>query len=430
MADRRLDSEESPSLTAAARAVAPFYRATLLALAGLLLLPAHEAVARGGRSSSLQSDSGLVNLEQRRSIERAQEWIAKAQQPGGHWGEEDGTKVADTALSTLALMAGGNTVGAGRTIRVTGPNSRVEGPPQLRGPHARAVLEGIRYLARKAWEDVPGKTPGYIQDDTTSKMHGHGFATLALAQASGNLGGTDVRDIRAWLKGGAGRDASQLSLADQVRWGLARAVRVIERAQDPDSGGWLYDPIPNGHEGSMTVTQIHALRAARDVGIAVSDVTLRRAYNYVRGSQNLHNRELYGGFAYQKTNKQRVSYSLTAAALSTFFGLGRYGDEKGDTKIITDGMKFLDRRFDDALHTRQWFYYGVFYGAQAIYQQNDARRLREQWPRIRAQVIAQQQTDGSFNPVGGDGRSREYSTAMGCLTLQVPLETLPIFQRR
>ena len=45
-------------------------------------------------------------------------------------------------------------------------------------------------------------------------------------------------------------------------------------------------------------------------------------------------------------------------------------------------------------------------------------------------MIREAQTDGSFDPVGGDGRSREYSTAMGCLTLQVPLETLPIFQRR
>jgi len=408
----------------------PAARGTLLAVAALALLPVHDAAARGGRTSVESTESHLVNLEQRRAIERAQTWIANAQQPGGHWGEEDGTKVADTALSTLALMAGGNTVGAGRVIRSSSAESRVEGPPQLRGPHARAVLDGIRYLARKAWEDVPGRVPGYIQDDTTSKMHGHGFATLALAQASGNLGGSDVTDIRNWLKGGAGRDASQLSLADQVRWALARAVRVIERAQDPDSGGWLYDPIPNGHEGSMTVTQIHALRAARDVGIAVSDVTLRKAYDYVRDSQNLHNRELYGGFAYQKTNKQRVSYQLTAAALSTFFGLGRYGDEKGDAKIIKDGMAFLDRKFEKTLHEGQWFYYGVFYGAQAIYQEHDQRRLREQWPRLRARVIRQAQTDGSFDPVGGDGRSREYCTAMGCLTLQVPLETLPIFQRR
>jgi len=163
----------------------------------------------------------------------------------------------------------------------------------------------------------------------------------------------------------------------------------------------------------------------------VSAVTLRKAYDYVRESQNLHNRELYGGFAYVKTNKQRVSYPLTAAALSTFFGLGRYGNGKGDKKIIDDGMAYLDRNFDeDAIHRTQWFYYSLFYGAQAIYQEHDQRRLREQWPRLRTRMLRQQQTDGSFDPIGSDGRSREYCTAMGCLTLQVPLETLPIFQRR
>ncbi len=395
------------------------------------MLPAADAAARGG-SRPLPSDgaqSELVTREQRRAVSRGLDWLAAQQQPGGHWGEEDGTKVADTALAVISLMAGGNTVGAGRAIRSPSGEQRAEGPPQLRGPHARNVLEGIRYLARKAWEDVPGRMPGYIQDDKVSRMHGHGFATLALALASGNLGGGDARGIRAWLAAGADRDASQLSLSDQVRWGLERAVGVIERAQDMDSGGWLYEPIPNGHEGSMTITQIHALRAARDVGVAVNSAVLRRAYNYVRDSQNLENQALYGGFAYMKTLKGRVSYALTAAALTTFFGLGRYGDKKEDALLIERGMAFMDRKFDNALRENQWFYYGLFYGAQAIYQQHDARRLREQWPRLRDRVLREQRADGSFDPVGGDSRSREYCTAMATLILQVPLETLPIFQR-
>ena len=396
------------------------------------MLPATHAAARGGGASgpSEAIESELVNRDQRRAVERGLAWLAQHQQPGGHWGEEDGTKVADTSLAVLALMAGGNTVGAGRTIRAPDGRQRAEGPPQLRGPHARCVLEGIRYLARKAWEDVPGRVPGYIQDDKISRMHGHGFATLVLAVASGNLGGGDVRGIREWLQGGTDRDASQLSLSDQVRWGLERAVKVIERAQDVDSGGWMYEPIPSGHEGSMTITQIHALRAARDVGVAVDSVVLRRAYDYVRDSQNLENQALYGGFAYMKTLKGRVSYALTSAALTTFFGLGRYGDKKEDKELIERGMAFLDRKFAAALDEHQWFYYGLFYGAQAIYQEQNTRRLRDQWPRLRDRILMEQQADGSFDPVGNDGRSREYCTAMACLTLQIPMETLPIFQRR
>ncbi len=392
------------------------------ALALALLLPVGTASAR--------ATDDLVTSDQRRSVARGLSWIAGAQQPGGYWGEEEGTKVADTSLSVLALMAGGNTVSAGKPLRGPDGTVRADGPPQLRGPYARNVLDGIRYLARKAWEDDPGRVPGYIQDDKISKMHGHGFATLALAVASGNLGGRPVSEIRAWLRpeGGAERDASQLPIADQVRWALERAVGVTERAQDPDSGGWLYDPVPNGHEGSMTITQIHALRAAQDAGVAVNGVVLRRAYQYVRDSQNDANPELFGGFAYTKSNKKRVSYALTAAALSTFFALGRYGDVTVDARVIEDGMKFLDRRFEEALGRSQWFYYGLFYGAQAIYQESDPRRLEVQWPLLRDAVLRQQRADGSFTPKERD-RSREYCTAIATLTLQVPMETLPIFQR-
>ncbi len=398
-----------------------------LLLAGALLLAPRDSAAAQSRTTPAPATNPLVSQAQRRGIERGLAWIAAAQQPGGHWGEEEGTKIADTALSVLALMAGGNTVGPGRAIRGPDGEIRAQGPPQLRGPYARQVLEGVRYLARKAWEDVPGRPKGYIQDDKVSRMHGHGFATLALAEACGPLGGGDIAAIRRRLAQD-GVDASQLSLSDQVRYGLQRAVDLTERAQDPDSGGWLYDPYPNGHEGSMTVTQIAALRAAQDVGVSVSGVVLRRACQYVRDSQVLESRELYGGFAYQKNARGRVSYALTAAALTTFFGLGRYGIEKDDATLIERGMNYLDDHFDEALHDTQWFYYGLFYGAQAIYQDDNPRRLSQQWPRLRDRVLREQNADGSFDPVNND-RSREYATAMGCLILQVPLETLPIFQR-
>ena len=43
---------------------------------------------------------------------------------------------------------------------------------------------------------------------------------------------------------------------------LTRAVKLITRSQS-SAGGWLYTPDSNGDEGSVTVTQIQALRACR-----------------------------------------------------------------------------------------------------------------------------------------------------------------------
>jgi hypothetical protein len=62
-----------------------------------------------------------------------------------------------------------------------------------------------------------------------SRMHGHGFATLALAEAYGM----------------APRN-------ERLKQALTAAVGVIERSQSPE-GGWYYFPHPVNHEGSVTV---------------------------------------------------------------------------------------------------------------------------------------------------------------------------------
>jgi hypothetical protein len=140
-----------------------------------------------------------------------------------------------------------------------------------------------------------------------------------------------------------------------------------------------------------------------------------------------------GGFAYQVDMRERVSYGLTAAALTTFFGLGRYGQDRGDREVIRLGLEYMDRNLDEQLtNERQFFYYNLFYGAQTLYLSGDETRIAQQWPKIRAAVLEQQRRDGSFDDCGpqNDAGGVIYSTAIAALTLQVPMESLPIFQRR
>jgi hypothetical protein len=319
-------------------------------------------------------------------------------------------------------MAGGSTVGPGMPTEDGG-----KGPVTLRGPYADKVRLGLDYLLKHAWSSPIG----YIQDDGNSRMHGHGFATLALAEACGGLGPTDVRRIRSYVA--AGGDRASLHFADQVRWALERAVSCIEMAQDADTGGWGYIPKEGGHEGSMTVTQIAALRAASDAGVRVNGSVMKKAYDYLRQSQITTPGATRGGFCYQLDLRERVSYGLTAASLTTLFGLGRYGQDRGDREVIRIGFEYMDRTFEERLDpSDQFYYYNLFYGAQALYLSADERRISQHWPRIRAAVLDQQQRDGSFAKCGPmhDPGKEEYSTAIATLTLQVPMEALPIFQRR
>ena len=363
-----------------------------------------------------------ADLDRARAVRGGLAWLAAAQTTGGTWGTADNTLIADTALASLALMAGGNTLGPGTPDR----NGIVAGPT-LRGPYASKVERAIAYLANRACADSEHFPPGYIEGDNLSKMHGHGFATLALATASANMGGNRLSEIRRQVEAGL-----ELGFADRVRWAVKRAVDCTVGAQDKETNGWSYEPTPSSHEGSMTVTQIAALRAANEAGVPVSGKVIDAAYDYVRKSQNLTHEDLYGGFAYQQGHPERVSYALTAAALTTLFGLGRYGDKPGDAKMISDGLTYMDRKFESEYRSthERWYYYRLFYAVQALYLSNDKTRQDRYLPKITDEVLDNQRADGHFDNRKDPDRSLAYCTAVGCLILQVPTESLPIFQRK
>lgn len=385
-------------------------------------MPGSAALARDDGRAPGQPLTSQADDDRARAVHAGLAWLADAQTTGGTWGTADDTLIADTALASLALMAGGNTLGPGTPDR----NGIVAGPTR-RGPYAAKVEHAIAYLANRALGESDHGPAGYIDGDKLSRMHGHGFATLALATASLNLGGSRVSEIRRQVAAGL-----ELGFADRVRWALKRAVDVIVASQDEETHGWSYEPYSGNHEGSMTVTQIAALRAANEAGVLVSKGVIDKAYDYVRKSQNLTHEDLYGGFAYQLGHPERVSYALTSAALATLFGLGRYGDKTGDAKMIEYGLRYMDRKFESEYRStiEQWYYYRLFYAVQALYLSGDAKRQDKYLPKIYDEVLENQRPDGHFDSRKDRTRSDAYCTAMGCLILQVKSESLPIFQRR
>jgi hypothetical protein len=286
------------------------------------------------------------------------------------------------------------------------------------------VQSGIRYLLESVqMDELSGDRfrRGYIHRrdiDPQSRMHGHGYATMALALAYGSL--------------------DEESAIDPVdfRRRLVSAIRCIEESQD-DSGGWGYLPVPTMHEGSVTVTQVWALRAAREAGFKVERRVIDKAIRYLEAS---HDPET-GGFCYSLDTRTQQSYALTAAALSTLFGLGEYG-RRG---MIGRGIDYLKRRNPDYRKRQnpldfrrrlQWFYYGNFYAAQALWQAAATdwagTYWQEWWPALRDHLVAEQLSSKAWpRPSGGStwGVDQAYSTAMAVLILTVPLEILPIYQR-
>jgi hypothetical protein len=370
--------------------------ALLAALTGAGLLAVRPSLCRAGDERRT-----VATLENQRhaAIRRGCGWIASKQRDDGGFGE-DKALVALTALSVLALMSDGSTDG--------------------RGPYGTHVHRGVNFLLKLVEEPRlgrPANEDGYFAHphDHNSRMHGQGYATLALASVVGTS------------------DAKQTT---RIRRVLERAVRCIERSQTP-TGGFGYDPVPNReHEGSVTVTVAQGLRAARDAGILVDSNVINFGLAYLKNSQRTQPGQPYDGSFRYSLHQDRTSYALTAAALSSFFLFGQYSDDPQRT--ISRGLRFLmGKGLEDVVRRPEWWYYGNFYAAWACWQK-DGDRWEEaadaywgRWHRtIYPKILDDQRSDGSWE----DATDRFdfgplLPTTFAVLTLAIPDEVLPIFQR-
>ena len=334
--------------------------------------------------ATLLQSASLLSPAGRRAHERALLWLAQAQAksgdgsfPRGEGKDLEYAPVAITSLGALALMAGGSS------------------PSQC--PHAVQVARAIDYLLQHT--DLAAASPqrGFISagGDETSLMHGHGFATFALAEALG-----------------------MSPKNDRIRVALVAAIELIERTQG-SAGGWYYKPTRQSeHEGSLTVCMLQALRSAREAGIEVDKDVIKRAVGYLEKSQ-LED----GSFAYQ-IGSTTSSVALTAAAISAFNQTGAYSGP-----IISRGVdaifKGLAQRAEDNERAR-FPYYERFYLAQAFWQHQDTSHFKRWFPDAEKDLLRTQEGDGSWF----DARfGFAYGTAMNALVLGMPDSLLPAFQR-
>jgi squalene cyclase len=309
------------------------------------------------------------------AVDKGLQWLAQHQKRDGSFGTS--VPVATTGLAGLAFLAHGDVPG--------------------RGAYAEQVSKSIHYLLSRQMRS------GYITEDpghgSSSRMHGHGYATLFLGEVLGTA-----------TEG-----------TDSLRSKLAKAVHVIEYSQSKD-GGWYYEPEPTGDEASITVTQVQALRSARNAGLRVNKPTIDRAIQYIKRCVNPD-----GSVRYSLSHNQTYSsFTLTAAGVSVMDYLGEYKIPE-----VQKGLRFLIEPF--ARNAKRpgppdgcdFLSYQEFYALLAFYLAGD-----DPWCRygsvIRGEILRRQVEDGSW-PECSYGP--EINTAFATLTLQITKQYLPIFQR-
>jgi hypothetical protein len=366
-----------------------------------LVLACMAGAARAQSEPQERDQPMVVTPEQARAVERGLAWLAENQSPDGSWIAKIGYKLnngfnytaADrghlgvTSLACMAFLAGGHLPG--------------------RGKYGQVVERGLDFVVSCVQED------GYITHSGT-RMYDHAFATLFLAEICG------------------------MTHREDVRKKLQKAVDFIVRSQNSE-GGWRYEPYASESDMSIVVCQVVALRAARNIGIRVPKATVDKAARYVvdsaftkssnEGLQGMSMRYAneIGTFHYQKDNHSRSSFPLTAAGVTALNGLGIYSDE-----LIRKGLDYLARElnhFDREEHNRNghyYFWYGHYYGVQAMYTAGSPY-WEPYFEELRRALFAMQRPDGSWPNDVGPGPA--FGTAVAVLILEIPFRFLPIFQR-
>ncbi|MBY0229710.1 MAG: terpene cyclase/mutase family protein [Gemmataceae bacterium] len=338
--------------------------------------------------------------EYRDTLRKGLAWLARQQKPDGRFeGVEGKYALSMTALAGMAFLGEGSTMKEGRyrdSIRRAADWLMDRAQPNGLIGVATREAEGGRYV------------------------YGHGFGLLFLASLAGEEDSARRRERLMGI--------------------LERACKYSRDAQT-SRGGWGYVSAKESDgfdEGSVTITQMQALRAARNAGVIVPGEAIRMAQRYLADS-TLED----GGICYSLSLGKRPpgKPALTAAAICCAFGAGEYGGE-----WVRKWLRFSRDRIGSPGSGRIGHdEYTRYYFAQVAYVLGEDRHKKLDpeakgddlvtWKTHRKALFDEykrtQSADGSWSNDSWTARlvGPVYVTACYLAVMQLDKGALPIFQR-
>jgi hypothetical protein len=409
-----------------------------LVVVGALLAPRTHAEPR----------RALMDDATRAAIDRGLRFLVRTQNADGSWTCDAGKKVNNEyyVFPGAKEGPGKDAVAGGKDAHHVGVTSLAilaflaAGHAPGRGPYGPVVDRAVGFLLSCVQRD------GYIDYGQQSRMYDHAFATLAMAEVYG------------------------MSRAPELRDNLQRAVELTVKCQN-DTGGWRYAPFTVDSDMSVTVCQVVALRAAKNVGLRVPQSTIDRALGYVISSAitddgSAVEEDEVGAFMYQpaSTHFNRSSFSLAAAGLTTLFQAGLYdngalkayvqrrGLDPSRVPSVDATVSYMRNHYRDTLAPGQaaqagrhfFYFYGNYYAAQAMYNVGGTDpALWERWyDTVRRDLLSMEVRGRAAGPDGGGlgaieeshwvsnvGEQHTFATSVAILILSIPFDYLPIHQR-
>ena len=367
------------------------FRMLLALLVGLVVVPSL------GLSIEPEPKPSARKRELAKATRKGLDWLAKTQAADGHWDGQGGQyPTAMTALAGMTMLMEGSTLRQGR--------------------YSDNLVKAVDWLDKRAMQNgLIGNPNNPIEMQRYT--YGHGYSLMFLASVYGD---EDDKERRKRL--------------ETI---LKKAVEFTANAQT-DQGGWGYVSAKDGSnfdEGSTTITQLQALRAARNAGIPVKKEVIDKATEYLKKATTERGGVIYslanGGMA--RNGQERPA--LTAAAVACAFSAGQYNDEYAKKWI-----QFCKENIPIAKGRLAHDEYQSYYLAQAVYVLGDDRygKMFPKEPKgnwltwsdytdaMVPYLLKQQNADGSWS---GSYIGPVYGTAVNLTILQLEKGLVPIYHR-
>jgi hypothetical protein len=349
--------------------------------------------------------------EYQEAVNKGLDWLARNQYPDGHWdglGKERGGgngqyPTTMTALAGMAMLMDGSTMREGKYA-------------------SNIKLAANWFLERSQSNGLLGNPSN--PTEAMRYMYGHGFGMLFLASVYGE---EEDAEMRKKLEGV-----------------LTRGVLFTGRAQT-DRGGWGYVSAKDGQgfdEGSVTITQMQGLRAARNAGIPVPPKIIDNAKKYLSDCTTEDGGVIYSLAQGGRAMRGGERPPLTAAAIACSFASGEY-----DSKLAKKWISFCRTRIPLITQGNRFGHdeYTHYYYAQALYILGDDRygklfpkSNQSEWltwsnyrkGTFEALLKLQDKETGRWEGSGNWGHiGPVYATAVFLTIMQLDKGVLPIYMR-
>lgn len=353
------------------------------------------------------------------AVTRGLQWLAKQQQDDGSFEAIDRGQPAVTSFCVMAFLAQGESPVDGKyqqqlakAIEYISDQQKPNGLLALVAPGAVPIprdelsVEGAVVVSE----------PNYVGVTAT---YNHAISALALCEAYGQCTPEQSEKLAPVI------EKAIVATLEMQQW------KGKERRQ---VGGWRYVTRHGSGDSDLSVTgwQLMFLRSARDAGFDVPKESIDAAVKYVdncfvkKDSRQVH--------SYAPGWNHAITRAMAGAGILALAHAGKHDSPEAVASgewILKHDFKNYDEEI--VLYGAGWqgnrYHYGAVICTQGMYQLG-GKYWDRFFPLLVEALLANQQEAGAWLTEGKDEAYGScYSTSLSVLSLSVPSQMLPIFQR-